>query len=201
MHGKTVCYMHGGKTPKGMMQPAYKTGRYSKYMPARLLERFQQSSDDPDLLNLRDDIALVDSRLSDMLERVDSGESGETWKLAKAAHRTMKAGLAPGGDLTAAKAALDDLDAIISRGMGDYAAWREIGELLDRRERLVRSERRRLVELQQTMTVEQAMLLMGALAALVDEHVTDRAARLAISDGLRRLMSTAGRGAATEEDD
>lgn len=201
MIGATVCYHHGGRTPRGHALPQTTHGRYSKYLPPRLLERFQQSSDDPDLLNLRDDIALVDSRLSDLLQRVDSGESGETWKLAKAAHRTMKAGLAPGGDLAAAKAALDDLDAIISRGMGDFAAWREIGELLDRRERLVRSERRRLVELQQTMTVEQAMLLMGALAALVDEHVTDRAARLAISDGLRRLMSAAGRGATTEEAD
>ena len=202
MTGKAVCYHHGGKSPGGMAQPAYKHGRYSKYLPARLMERFQQASDDPDILALRDDIALVDARLADLLGRVDSGESGEAWSQASAAFRALQGGMAK-GDTPAMLAAINDLDSVIRRGLGDYAAWREVGILLDQRERLVRSERRRLVEMQQTMTVEQAMLLMGALAALVDEHVADRAAKAAISDGLRRLMSVSGgqAGAEGEADD
>ncbi|MCB0041800.1 MAG: hypothetical protein KDE23_19085 [Caldilinea sp.] len=202
MTGKAVCYHHGGKTPGGMALPQYKTGRYSKYLPERLRERYSAGLEDGDLLALNNEVALVDARLADLLGRVDSGESGEAWKLAQAAWQAVKLART-NGRKDAELAAELQLEQVIERGLGDALAWNELGVLLDRRERLVRSERRRLVEMQQTMTVEQAMLLMGAMAALVDEHVTDRAAKAAISDGIRRLMSVSGgqAGAEGEADD
>lgn len=189
--GRTVCYHHGGKIPRGPALPQYKDGRYSKLLPARLAANYERAASDADLLVLREDIALVDTRLADLLGRVDSGESGEAWRKARDAFNMLKDGLAQ-SDTVAAKAGMTKLDEIITRGRSDHFAWREIGDLLDRRERLVRSERRRMVELQQMITNEQALTMMSAIVALVKEHVDDKHALAAISDGIRRLAMVDG---------
>ena len=85
--GRTVCYQHGGATPRGMALPQTKTGRYSRDLPTRLAARYQESLSDPDLLALREEIALIDARLGDLLKRVDSGESGVLWDLLQKTYR------------------------------------------------------------------------------------------------------------------
>lgn len=182
------CKMHGGMSLVGLASPQWKTGRYSKYIPNRLVETYSQSLSDEEILVLRDDIALVDSRIQDLLKRVDSGESGDAWQSAKAAQRDLVAAL-KSGDQTGMADGLRELDRVIARGLADYAAWGEIAHLLDQRERLVRSERRRLVELQQMISTEQALTLMTAVVALVKEHVSDRTALFAISNGIRQLAN------------
>src|SRR5690606_3084472 len=69
--GRTRCRLHGGLTPAGASHYNFKTGRYSKVLPARLRERYEEAAADPELLALREDIALLDSRLDDLLKRVD----------------------------------------------------------------------------------------------------------------------------------
>lgn len=196
--GRKVCHIHGGKSLAGPASGTYKTGRYSKLLPARMAATYLEAAGDPDLLVLREEIALVYARLSDLLGRVDSGESGAAWRRAQTAFKALTEGLDQ-QDTAAAKAALRDLDVVIRQGLGDHAAWDEIGDLLDRRERLVRSERRRMVEMQQTMTIEQAMVFTGAVIALVDQYVTDQHARAAISNGIRRLVSAGSRDADFDE--
>lgn len=65
--GKRVCTVHGGLTPAGTASIHYRSGRYSKHLPARLTERYQEAQTDQRLLELREEIALIDSRLSDLL--------------------------------------------------------------------------------------------------------------------------------------
>ena len=78
--GRTTCRMHGGTIPRGLALPQTTHGRYSKDLPARLAGRYREAQSDPELLALRDEVALVDARLGDVLGRVDSGESGALWK-------------------------------------------------------------------------------------------------------------------------
>lgn len=190
--GRSVCHMHGGKSLVGAAVHTYKDGRYSKLLPARLVSNYERAAHDSDLLVLREDIALVDARLADLLCRVDSGESGEAWKRAKAALRLMQDGLAA-NDRDRATSGMMDLDSIIKEGLEDHHAWVEVGELLDRRERLVRSERRRMVELQQMITAEQALMLIAALTNSVRLHVTDPDALRAISADIARLTAASTR--------
>src|SRR5579863_9488305 len=70
MRGHTVCRNHGALSPRGVASPAFKTGRYSRSLPARLVGRYQEAVADPELLSLRDDLALIDSRTSALLQRV-----------------------------------------------------------------------------------------------------------------------------------
>lgn len=197
--GMTVCASHGGKSLAGPASPRFKTGRYSKYLPERLRERYEAAAEDPELLALREDIALIDSRLADLLKRVDSGEAGSIWKLLQSAWRAyVKA--QKGDDPVEAAAAFADVDDLIQKGLMDHAAWSEIAGLLEQRRRLVESERKRLVDMQQMLTAEQAMVFVTAVTDAVRRHVTDRKTLTAIARELVQLTSVPGRGNALTGD-
>lgn len=168
--GKKVCHYHGGKTPGGIASPHYKTGRYSKYLPSRMRARYEEAKADPDLLELRSEIALTDARISELVGRVDSGESGALW--GQLSELTDKADTARiRGDTAGLAAVLNILFDAIRGGVQDWATWAEVFGLLEVRRRLVESERKRLVEMHQMVQVERAMVLVDQLALSVREHV------------------------------
>ncbi len=180
------CRMHGGASLAGPASPAYRHGRYSRMMPKRLMDAYERAANDGDLLVLRDEVALVDARLAELLSHLDSGETGAAWTQALEQYAALQ-DANDGGDAALLKTALDALGRALKRGQADYAAWAEITELIDLRRKLVESERKRLVQLQQMITTEQAMVLLMAVTKLVKEHVDDQEALVAISDGIRRL--------------
>lgn len=63
--------MHNGKAVAGIASPTFRHGRYSKAIPARLLDAYHNAVTDTELLSLRDDIGLVDALLTDALGRLD----------------------------------------------------------------------------------------------------------------------------------
>lgn len=184
-----LCRVHGGATPRGLASPHTTHGRYSKHLPTRMLANYEHAQRDPELLNLREDISLVDARLGDLLKRVDTGESGKLWRDLRTAWRAVTQA-ATEDDHVLAIAALGPL---IERGYLDTQAWGEISGLLEQRRKLVESERKRLIEMQQMMTMSQAQLLIARLYDVVSQHVSDRATLAAIGAGLQAL---AGAGAA-----
>jgi len=188
IRGKRVCRVHGGLTPSGLASPHYTHGRYSKALPARLAARYDEATTDPALLELRADVALLDARLADILTRVDTGESGALWGQLKKAHGELI--IARGaGDTKAMATSLQLIGDLITQGHADYRAWQEIGALLEQRRKLVESERKRLIEAQQTLTVEKAMLLIGAISGIIKAHVHDRAILAAIGRDIEGLVS------------
>ena len=66
--GREVCHIHGGGSLRGADHPRFKTGRYSKFLPDRLAERYHRALADPGILRLDDEIALVDAQLQVRLE-------------------------------------------------------------------------------------------------------------------------------------
>lgn len=192
MAGRTVCYHHGGATPIGATSPHFRSGRYSKYLPERLREKYQDAQQDPEILVLRDEIALADARLMDLLTRVDVGESGVLWKELKELLDQLSRNV-EALDLDGARGALQRLQEVVGKGHTDASAWQEIQAVLMLREHLVRSERQRLVQMQQMISVEQAMTLIAALTESVRRHVTEPDALRAISADLARLTAVAAR--------
>ncbi len=176
-----VCQVHGGATPRGIASPHYKDGRYSKVLPLRLSPRYEASRQDAALLEMHEEIALVDARLADLLARVDTGESGALWRNLMAAREELLA-RRKASDTLGQMAALNLIMELISQGHADYRAWGEVAAVLEQRRKLVESERKRLVETQQMITTEQAMVLIQALLASVKEHVSDRATLSAIQN-------------------
>lgn len=184
--GMRVCQVHGGVTPKGPASPHWTSGRHSKILPKRLLDDYLVARDDPDKLVLEDELALIDSRINDLLGRVDSGESGQLWTALRKTVRELEAAQRA-RDTVGVAAAVTTLVDTIKRGHGDVAAWRDVTDLIERRRRLVDAERKRLVAAQQMIGIEEALALMGLLVEAVRKHVRDDGALRAVTAEFARL--------------
>lgn len=185
------CRIHGGKTPSGIASPQYKDGRYSKYMPTRLKDRYEAAASDPDLLNLRSEISLIDARMTDVLEGVNNGEAGEMWKRLKGALRDYdhpKGATEPARDL-AKNESFQQMRWLINEGFQEYMSWIELRQLAQERKSLVDGERSRLKDMQQLITAERAYILINALQGSIRKHVTDRSILESIQTDIRALVN------------
>ena len=185
--GRNTCHIHGGKTLQGAESPLTKTGRYSKYLPERLQGRYQEAQADGDLILLRDEIALIDSRITELLGKLDLGESNAAWQTLRDEWRRYKKAIAE-GDVDFASLALLNVGHAIENNE-DGAIWSEIYAVVNQRKLLVESERKRLVEMQQMITAERAYLLVSSLVDIVRQHVDDRTIMAAIAADARKLVA------------
>jgi len=199
--GRDVCHIHGGKTPRGLDSPNTKTGRYSKDLPTRLMARYLEGQNDPDLLDLREEVALIDARIGDLLERVDTGEAGANWRrVASEVERGQQAIQDYRSAVVSQDAkkmasgfkevtdVLSSIGRITGAGIGDYAAWDEIGKLVEQRRKLAESERKHQIELQQAITAERALLMIGAIGAIIAKHVSDKSTINKIATDIRTAV-------------
>lgn len=190
--GYNVCRFHGGKTPRGVASATYKHGRYSKVLKeGDLAARFSEAQDDPDLLSLRADVALVTARLEGLLDNVDAMAYAERWRQLTTAYTIVREGMMA-RDTQAVANGMDSLGKIIQDGAKDAAAWPEIYDLLERRRRISDSERRRMIELQQTVTLNEFHHLMLQIAQTVREYVTDAKALHGIQERILQLAGVSG---------
>lgn len=188
--GKTGrCAVHGGRTPSGLASPNLRTGRHSKYLPAGLYEKFMEAQNDPTLFELRSEVSLVDARIGELLTRIDKSDSAEVWKRLGDSFGDLRKAIMGDGDVQAVVFALGALEKVINEGIGDWATWKEISLQVEQRRRLVESERLHQKQMQQLVSVDQMMLLAGALLASVKTHVKDKAALMAISKEFDRHMN------------
>lgn len=178
--------MHGGASLAGTEAPAFRHGRYSKHLPTRLLDRYEEARDDAELTELKDDIALIDARLTDLLARVDTGESGAVWaELQRQFQRYDSASADDRAD--DATLVLTEIRETILSGARDEAAWREVMGLLTQRRKTTESERKRLVELSQSVPASQVVVFMTALQDIIRRNVKDPAVRAAIGRDMLAL--------------
>lgn len=70
------CRMHGGKAHGGpLLAPAWRHGRWSKYLPEGLGDKFLEALEDPTLMQLDKDMALADALLTTLTKQMKSGKS------------------------------------------------------------------------------------------------------------------------------
>lgn len=186
--GSTKCHMHGGKSLGGMASPTFKTGRHSKFLPERLAGKYQEALADPRLLELRSEIALVDTRLAELLGHLDSGESADRWQAVHDAYADLQDATAR-ADKDAFKQAMAAMGEALADGAADHDIWVEIVGLTEQRRKLVESERKRLVEMHQMITSERAMILLAAVTDTIRKHVQDRETLSLISHEIRQLAT------------
>lgn len=180
--------MHNGKAASGIASTQFKHGRYSKYIPDRLADRYHEAANDPEILELKNEIALVDARLADLLSRVDSGEARTLWdKARKATDKMLRA--FESNDLGSMHVGILELDRLIGSGLADHDAWYEIHAVLDQRRKLAESERKRLVEADQMVKADKALTLATALLMAVKENVADRSVLSNIQASFNKLLN------------
>ncbi len=187
--GRATCNLHGGKSLKGVNATSFKHGRFSKYLPDRLAERYREALADEELLRLDDEIALLDTRLQDLLARLhQDGEGPGAWQQLRDAHQRLEQAIAR-DDANATQAGLVMLSEAIASGCDESSAWRMILVLIEQRRKLVDTERKRLLDEDQVITIERLMILVAAVVDIVKRNVASREERAAVADEVRRLVS------------
>lgn len=195
VNGTSKCRYHGGASLIGAASPSFKHGRYSRHLPTRLAARYAEALADPQLLELRDEIALVGTRQSELLTHLDSGMSLQRWRAAQAAYGDLM-GAVRSKDSKALQAAIVALGDALGEGANDYAVWQAVIELTEQRRKLVESEHKRLVAMQQMLSVEQTMTLIAQLAESIRKHVSDPTTLAGITAEFARIIRTGANGSA-----
>jgi len=176
--GYSVCQVHGAGSPRqgrpgGENKIMSAGGRHSKHLKIRLASGYEASRTNPNLLEHRDEVALLDTRLGELLDNLQDGDTRELWQelgkywldLEKATARQ---------DKPKQGEALQSLGRTIKRGNVIYASWKEVYGVIEQRRKTVDSERKRLVEMQQTITAERAMILIGAILGVIQRNIKDK---------------------------
>jgi chorismate mutase len=97
--------------------------------------------------------------------------------------------------------ALSTIGRIIETGAGDWAAWREVLNLIERRRKLVESEGKRRMQMQDMTDNAEVIKVLDRLADAVLRHVHDPAVLRAIQAEISALLgSGALRGAAGSDE-
>jgi hypothetical protein len=184
------CKFHGGASLAGPAHPNWKTGRHSKYLPTNLAGRYAESVNDPDLTSLRDDLALADGRVTELLESLGQSGSTKLWMEARQRFDAFKAAGKRGRDAVgAARVAIQQLDDTLTAGLAAAVTWDELRETLELRRKLSESETKRMKDLHQMISAGAALGLMAQLVEVVAKNVTDRTALAAITQEYLRLTA------------
>jgi hypothetical protein len=118
-------------------------------MPDQLLDAYENARQDPRLLSLREDIALVDATIAGLLQQLDDAP-----KPAK-----------------------------------DRRIWRQIGNQIDLKRRLVASEVRHMVLAEQMIPADEALALVAGIVGIVNKYVPNPKDRQSIAEEVQAMIS------------
>lgn len=182
------CRIHGGTVPRGISNPRVKSGRYSVDLPTRVAARYESALSDPNLLSVRDDIALLQAAIADVMGEIKIAESRPDFDAILETVEEI-AGSWQGWDWTKMNAELDKLRGLIVNKQSQRNAMREIRELIKEKADLISRENRMLVDREQMITVEQFLMAMRAMGAAVRRQVDDPRVLRSIDTEFRRLAT------------
>lgn len=169
-HGWTVCTHHGaGFSNKPGGRPVI-TGRHSKHLPKRFLDQYEEFLSDPDYLVMRSEMALLDSRMTEILEKLDGAVSDNAWMIVRRALAVLKKKDVSADDIMDVTGFLEDA---LGMTATEQEVWQEVTMLIEARRKVADTERRRIVDAQKYMTYDEAHALMAFLVSAVSDVVDD----------------------------
>jgi hypothetical protein len=180
--------MHGGKTPAGLASPHIKTGRWSKDLPTRLASRFAESEHDSELLSVRADIRLIDTLMKDDFDNLETGESADAWAMMRKSVDGLELGFDK-EDYAGCRKALREMRDVIDKRVLHYASVAEIRSKLEQRRKLVETEQKITLAGEQAISVERAMLLIGAIAGILKTRIHDPSTLSTIQQDISLLLN------------
>jgi hypothetical protein len=176
--------------PGGPGHPTTKHGFYSKLLPAGLRKTYEKVLGDPETLNAAEEIALLKTRIGQLVSRLQTGETGSVWGDLQAAFSELSAVVrSPDPDPARFGEALNNLGTIINRGADIEGVWGELYEVVDQKTAVAAREHKRMVDLQAYITSERALALITAIMHSVVRNVSDLDARTRISHDVRALIT------------
>lgn len=182
--GMAVCRYHGGATPVGPDSPHFKTGRYSRHAPTRLAARIDAALQDPALMSLKDEAALLSAQIAEVLEVLDLGGLAARWRELTALVTALRAAIEAESEKQLVAVA-DAMDACLLQAADERGRWGELLALVDQKRKLVETQAK--VDQRDTLSVTEQALLVGAFVAALRLVRDDEDRRAAMAHITRTL--------------
>lgn len=190
--GMKVCQKHGGKNMGGALSPTFKHGKRSKYLPAEILQKYEEVSNDPEYLSLRFEIDMIDVRVLELLESLEEMGDSTAWvrDLQKAYDKFEDA--LKSKNKVNQKIYFDELGEIIEKGAKRRDIWNELARMFEAKKRLSKAERDRLESMQAMWTAEEAVTFASALSAsfksVLERYIPDGQTTINSGEELRTTI-------------
>lgn len=196
------------------------TAAFSKHLPERLRERMEQFENDPNYVSLRGQIAVVTTRLSDLLERIGLRDSRQRRKdiveEMDSLVALMDAGLLPAEDLLEFDPDEEDPRAVLIRAcrviragrsirakvldlqrqardeVREDEAWDDVDKFSESLRKLKETEVKRMVAANQVLTVTESYNLIARLVSIIEEYLADKGLRAKAVRELYNLLDRKG---------
>lgn len=182
--GWTVCKYHGAGTSDSPAGRPPVTGRHSQHLPTRYIKDFEDYLTDPNLLSMREEMALLDVRMGELLQRLETSDAPSAWnRIMVVAAQLEKAVAESKFDNAAAMA--ETLRNAVCAHRDDREMWDEVVNLIDHRRKVADVERRRIEAAKKYLTLQEANTMLAYFVSSVMKHVSSPTERSRISEDLR----------------
>ena len=128
---------------------------------------YERALNDPQLTSVRDELALLEAREAQLLERLPPGGS---FKAASKAFAALQRAIEV-HDSAAIASAWQVLKEQIDAGASSDQTWQDLLTVIEERRKLAESEAKRLIGMRAMISVEQAMEFVRRVALVVREHM------------------------------
>jgi hypothetical protein len=166
--GKTRCRLHGGLTPVGAASPHWKHGRHSRYAKlfgAELGAMYRTIREDEDALSVGPEVGVIQLRIEQAVARLQCRDSSALWRELSEAMTDLDAARRSGNS-EALASPLTRIQGLITEGATAESQWREVVDLIERKAKVASAEWKRLHDMHETMTANQAITLVSALCSI-----------------------------------
>ena len=196
--GATTCRMHGGTAAvanRGRGNGNYKHGRHTKdFGESKLKQRYLIAREDPDLLAMRDEIAVLDTLLGEGIARLTSEEEGASlkqWTRVADLVLDLDAGAAA-NNRAKQRELVTKLKDAVQAGKRAAETRVEVRQLIQERTKVVDREHKRIVAMKGMLTADQANAVFERILDELDAVVTDPEMRRELNVRLARIGGAVG---------
>lgn len=186
--GQKVCHIHGGKSLKGEAHPNFKDGKFSNYMPQRLLKIYEDVQADDEHNILSRNIRLRETFLREKLVMIDDvPDSAKLWQELRGLVDELTANF-ESQDYGHCHIGLMQIHRLIDEKEAYHKAVAEIrGELAEQRK-----DKQAIATIEfkgeSAIPVKELLTLMGGVLHVIQTVVTDKKQRTEIADGIDNLF-------------
>jgi len=164
---------------------------------------YQECVTDPELLSARQDVALLQTRIVEVLQNLERGETGTLWgeqndrtavliDTVETLYACIGRGDREGLRLTLGKlrTGVQELESLTRRGAAHAKSWEELQSLIEDKTRVQAREWKRLVDMQAVLSANEVLSLVLAVAHSVKRHCADVQVQQRIVEDVRALLQT-----------
>ena len=188
LNGSNRCRLHGGKTQSGSASANYKHGKYSQALPAGDLSGYKHAWQNPRILELTDEIALVDLHICNILaSSKDRPRSGGVHDILRSIDAIMHDLQGDDVEISDAISAIASIGEMLRAAIDETEAWQEIGDFIERRRKLVDTERRQAELLSEFVHKLQLAEYLRRIMDVSKDVITDRGQLDRLLDGFMTI--------------